>query len=377
MVVVVTGGSAGQTRGATLQHADRGPRRDGKRDGDGEQHRRRGTDRNRPHVGPHESTNEGHGQNRRNHRQSGEDRRVADFVDSFERDLVDRFFVGTRQPDVAHDVFDDDDRVIHQDPDREDQREERDAVQRVAVEVENEERERERRGDREEDDERFPPAEEKQNQNRDAKDRDAHVQQELVALLGGRMAVVARDRHGHIRRQQRAPQRGDFGEHRVDDVDGVGPGTFRETERDGGIERGGAPVTVEHIIGRLLGGVGNRGDVAQVDGTSLHDADHDRTEIGGVAQETPGLQEKLGIGEGPRTDLGGPVGLLQHGRKIRRAELAGGQRGGIDRDAHHPARAADERGLGDLRNRFYNVVHLGGETPEREVVVRRTVQRER
>ena len=68
---------------------------------------------------------------------------------------------------------------------------------------------------------------------------------------------------------------------------------------------------------------------------------------------------------------------MQHGREIRRAELAGSQRGGIDRDAHHPASAADERRLGDLGNRFYHVVHLGGETPEREVVVRRAVQRER
>ena len=101
------------------------------------------------------------------------------------------------------------------------------------------------------------------------------MQQQLVALLGGRVAIVARHRHRHIGRQERTAERRDFGEHRINDVDGVGPGTFRETERDGGIERGGAPVTVQHIIGRLLGRVGNRGDVAQIDGTSRHDADHD------------------------------------------------------------------------------------------------------
>ena len=138
------GGSDGQTGGAAFEHTDRGPRRDGKRDGDGEQHRRRGTDGNRPHVRAHQPTDERHGENRRNHRQSGEDRRVADFVDGFERDLVDRFLVGTRQPDVAHDIFDDDNCVIHQDPDREDQREERDAVQRVAQRVVHEQRERQR-----------------------------------------------------------------------------------------------------------------------------------------------------------------------------------------------------------------------------------------
>ena len=46
---------------------------------------------------------------------------------------------------VADDVLDDDDRVVDEDADREDQREQRDAVERVAVEVEDEQRQRERR----------------------------------------------------------------------------------------------------------------------------------------------------------------------------------------------------------------------------------------
>ena len=68
---------------------------------------------------------------------------------------------------------------------------------------------------------------------------------------------------------------------------------------------------------------------------------------------------------------------MQHGREIRHGEVAGGQRGGIDRDAHHPARATAERRLGNLGNGFYHVVHLRGETAEREVIERRALQRER
>lgn len=48
---------------------------------------------------------------------------------------------------MADYVFDDDDGVVHEDADGEDQREERDAVERVTVEVKYEEREREGRGD--------------------------------------------------------------------------------------------------------------------------------------------------------------------------------------------------------------------------------------
>ena len=47
---------------------------------------------------------------------------------------------------VPDDVLDDDDRVVDQDADREDEREERDPVERVAVEVEDEQRERQRDG---------------------------------------------------------------------------------------------------------------------------------------------------------------------------------------------------------------------------------------
>ena len=67
-----------------------------------------------------------------------------------------------RQVEVADDVLDHHDGVVHQDADGEDQREERDAVEREAVEVEHQQRQRERRGNGDADDARFAPAEREQ-----------------------------------------------------------------------------------------------------------------------------------------------------------------------------------------------------------------------
>ena len=46
--------------------------------------------------------------------------------------------MASRQAEMPHDVFDHDNRVVDQDADGEDEREQRDAIQRVAEEVEDE-----------------------------------------------------------------------------------------------------------------------------------------------------------------------------------------------------------------------------------------------
>ena len=97
------------------------------------------------------------------------------------------------------------------------------------MEIKNEEGQREGRGDREHHDQRFAPAEEKQNQNRDAEDGDAHVQEQLVALLCGGVAVVARDGDFDIARQERAAEFVHFGEHIINHIDGVGSRPFGYT----------------------------------------------------------------------------------------------------------------------------------------------------
>jgi len=374
VVVVGRGGRAGLGQVA-LEHADCGPRRDGKRDRQREEHGGGRADRDRAHVRAHQTADERHRQDRGDHGPGGQDGRVAHFVDGFERDLHERLFLRTGQAHVAHDVFDDHDGVVHQDADGEDQREERDAVERVPVEVKNQQREREGRGDGEEHDERFAPAEEKQDEQRHAEDGDAHVQQQFVALFGGGVAVVARDRHRHVVGQQRAAERVDLGEHGVDDVDRVGAWALGERERDGGLGRAFAG-EVQHVVGGLLGGVGDGGDVAQVHRAILVNAHDDLADVGGVAQERAGFEQRLGVGKRPRAGAELAVGRLERRDERGGAESARGEGGGIELHAHGAAHAADQRGLRDLRDGFDLVVELGGEPAQREVVVRGAVQRE-
>ena len=98
------------------------------------EHRRARADRDRPHVRPHQSADERHRQHRRDHGEGGEDGRVADFAHRFDRDRGPVAALVLRQMKMADDVFHHHDRVVDQDADGEDQREERDAVQREAVE---------------------------------------------------------------------------------------------------------------------------------------------------------------------------------------------------------------------------------------------------
>ena len=69
---------------------------------------------------------------------------IADFAHRFDGDGGPVAALVLRQMKMPDDVFHHHDGVIHQDADGEDQREERDAVQREAVEVEDQQRERQR-----------------------------------------------------------------------------------------------------------------------------------------------------------------------------------------------------------------------------------------
>ena len=130
-----------------------------------------------------------------------EDRRVADLVDGARRR---RAASGSRRGSrgaVARDVLDDDDRVVDEDADREDEREERDAVERVAVEVEDDQREGERRPGSAistTTDSRRPSASQIRTRHRD--DAMTMCQSSSLDFSLGRLAVVARDRDVHVAR---------------------------------------------------------------------------------------------------------------------------------------------------------------------------------
>ena len=205
------------------------------------EHRRARADRNRPHVRAHQAADERHRQHGGDHRPGGEDRWVAHLIHRLDGDLDEPLAPAARQAHVAHDVLDHHDRVVHQDADGEDQREERDPVERVAVEVEDEQREAERHRDREHDDQRLAPAEEEQDEHGHAEDGDAHVQEQLVRFLARGGAVVAGDRHPHVGRDERALEAVDLPHHGGHDVDRVRAGALGDAEGHGGLPRRPSP----------------------------------------------------------------------------------------------------------------------------------------
>ena len=140
-----------------------------------------------------------------------------------------------RQMKMADDVLDHHNGVVHQDADGEDQREERDAVQRVAVEVKHQQRQRERGGNGDGDDERFAPAQRQQDQQRHAEHGDAHVPEQFVGFLLRRQAVIPRDGHLHVGGNDAAFERVNFPQDFVGDRDGVGARPLGDGQGDGGL----------------------------------------------------------------------------------------------------------------------------------------------
>ena len=132
---------------APAENADRSPRGDDEGDGQREEHRGARANGNGTHVWSHQAADKGHRQHRRNDRERGKDGRIADFVHRFHGDDRPASSPVLRQMKMPHDVLDDDDGVIHQNADGEDEREERDPIERETVEVKDQQRQRERGGD--------------------------------------------------------------------------------------------------------------------------------------------------------------------------------------------------------------------------------------
>ena len=80
-----------------------------------ERHAQAAVDRDRAHVRAHQAADEGHRQQRRDHRQRGQDGRAADLVDRRRDDLAQR--LARLQLLVAVDVLDHHDGVVDQDAD--------------------------------------------------------------------------------------------------------------------------------------------------------------------------------------------------------------------------------------------------------------------
>ena len=187
------------------QEAEAGPGRHDEGHQKGKQHGRRGADRDGPHVGPHQPPHKGHGNDRGDDGKGGQDGRVPHFIDRLDGDLRDGPALILGQVVMADDILHHHDGVVHQDADGEDERKEGDAVQGVAVEIED--RQGEGQGDRDGDahDPRFPQTDGQPDQDGDREDGDHHVQEKLIGFLFGRLPVISRNRDLDVARDQPCP----------------------------------------------------------------------------------------------------------------------------------------------------------------------------
>ena len=102
------------------------PRGDDHRHKEAEDHRCRGVDRDRRHVRPHKPRDEQHRQQRGDDSKSRDDRRVADFGNGLNRGIDAVAFIG--HGPVPGNVLDHHDRIVDEDTNRENQREQTDPV---------------------------------------------------------------------------------------------------------------------------------------------------------------------------------------------------------------------------------------------------------
>ncbi len=84
---------------------------------------------------------------------------------------------------MPDDVFDHDNRVIHENADREYQGKESDPIKSVAVEVENQESKRQGSWNCDAHDGGFAPTQRQPYQQRNSKDCDSHVEKQLVGFF--------------------------------------------------------------------------------------------------------------------------------------------------------------------------------------------------
>ncbi len=164
---------------------------------------------------------------------------------------------------------------------------------------------------------RLAPAQREQHQHDDRGGGEDQFLDQLLRLVVGRGAVIARDGCMHTLGHEDALQRFEAFDHLLRDTHGVGARLFRDGQRDGGelarrrvVARGGRRTGTEPDI-RLcrVCAKADVGDIAQVNGPARVDADHEFADLIRFDQEGAGLHRDLavvpdqfpGIGGGVRT----------------------------------------------------------------------------
>ena len=257
---------------------------------------------------------------------------------------------GPGQVEVPVDVLDHHDGVVDEDADGEDEREEGDAVQRVAEQVGEEQREGQRDRDRHGDDERRAPAHRQQDERDHRQGRDEQVLDELVRLVPGGLAVVAGRGDDDVGRDERAAQGLHLLGHALGQLGGVGAGALGDRDGHRRLEALPSPRRREDHRRLGLGAVGHPGHVLQVDGALAAGRDHRAAQLGRGEHLPARLHHEplVPVHEGAGRQL--HVGAPQRGLDLGDGDAEGPHPGGVGLDADGPARAAEDGHVGGERD---------------------------
>ena len=329
--------------------ADHQPGGDDHRDEERKDHRRRGVDRDRRHIGTHQPRNEQHRQQRGNHRQGGDDGGIAHLGNGLHC-RVDPASAILHRP-VAGDILDHHDRIIDQDADREDQREQADAVDGKAHDLAGEHGQHDGGGDDDRSNSGLAPADRKADQNHDRNRCQGEVKDQLVGLFVGGFAIVAGHRHADAVGDQPALKVLDLVHHRFGHGDSIGPGALGDGKTD---RRGHGPALLPvprptpgaGLI--LAGGLGDRGDIAEQHRRAAGRAHGQPGQFLRIAQRLPGA-DRHGLAAFAHGSRGkGTVGLRYRLDHVTQRHAVNREPGRI---GHHPQRralAAGDEGQPDI-----------------------------
>ena len=343
-----------------MQHSHAGadlhrqPRREDEGGEQREHHGDAAEHRDRRHVRSHHAAHGRHRQQRRDHGEGRQNGGVAHLGHGVDRRLgVDPPLL---QPSPV-DVFEHHHRVVDEDADGKDQREQTDAVDGKAHDQRHEHGEQDDDRHDDDDDHAGAPAEEKPDQHHHGAGSDEELEDQLVDLLLRGLAVVPRHRDVDVVGNERTFQLLDQFEDVIGDGDAIGALLLGDGERDGrraiGLDTGlvgRAGVVGDDRLG-VTGTALDLGHVTQVNGTTVVLAHHQPVQVVLVLEERTAVyrrQRAVGLGI---ADAGLGIGGLDRAGDMLRRNAETGQLLGKDVDRHLLATTADDealRGIGNL-----------------------------
>ncbi|GBD41362.1 hypothetical protein HRbin39_00743 [bacterium HR39] len=345
------------------------PGRDDHRHEEAEQHGGGSVDRDGLHVGAHQPGHEEHGQQRRHHGERGDDGGIAHLRHRPHGDL--HGIAARLHAPVARDVLDEDDGVVDEDADREDQREQAHPVDGIARHPGGEEGQQDGDRDRPQDDVGLAQADEQRDDEDDGKRGEEQVEEQLVGLLRGRLAVVAGHLHPHVVRDQPAVEGVEAREQLVGDGDGVRP--FALGDGDGHRRKAHEPLVpvgqeLPDAVQALAPSHHDVGHVLHVDGSAVAGGDEQEADVGhalqGLAAED--LDGGVALTDPPHQELA--VGVAHLLDELLQGDAQKRHALGIGFDADLVGTAADDEGEADVLRLDQLVEDLLGDVVEGVVV---------